>query len=448
MAQEAQFEPNSTHPTIAILCWGNVIEDYLKDLDLSLDELCEEMTGGWLFGYIEALKHTEIRSVLIFTSDRVEIPTRYRHRPSGSTIWALPSPPPYKMIRRHMMNPYGFTIQETFGKSSSNQLHRSWLGVLRDIAPYLATPVRSLMRVLKKENCQTILCQEYEYARFDICTWIGKRMKIPVYASFQGGDFQISRLEKWLRPASIRRCTGLIAAPQSEVSRLKRVYGIPSEKIARIFNPLDLNIWANGNSQTVRQQLGIKGSAQVVIWHGRIDIHRKGLDVLLAAWCQVCSQRPDRDIHLLLVGTGRDASKLGQHIKALQPKNLHWINQYILDRNLIRNYLYAADFYTLPSRHEGFAVAPLEAMACRLPVVATDAPGMVDILEGQAASGGLIIPKDSASELAAAIGQLLDDSELRQMLSQRAYQRVQAAFSTEAVGQQLRDFLQLSKAAK
>ena len=51
-------------------------------------------------------------------------------------------------------------------------------------------------------------------------------------------------------------------------------------------------------------------------------------------------------------------------------------------------------------------VAALEAMACGLPVIATDAQGLPDILEGGSTSGGLILPRDDAPALTAAIERL------------------------------------------
>jgi starch synthase len=38
-----------------MLPWGDVIEDFLDGIGLSLDEFCDDMTGGWLFGYVGAL---------------------------------------------------------------------------------------------------------------------------------------------------------------------------------------------------------------------------------------------------------------------------------------------------------------------------------------------------------------------------------------------------------
>ena len=72
---------------------------------------------------------------------------------------------------------------------------------------------------------------------------------------------------------------------------------------------------------------------------------------------------------------------------------MQFVEEWVLDRARIRTFLSAADVYAFPSRHEGFAVAPLEAMACGLPIVAADAPGVPDLLACGEACGGIMVPR-------------------------------------------------------
>nr|MBA2646918.1 glycosyltransferase family 4 protein [Pyrinomonadaceae bacterium] len=199
--------------------------------------------------------------------------------------------------------------------------------------------------------------------------------------------------------------------------------------------------WPDVERDAARREFGISAAARVVVWHGRVDYHRKGLDVLLYAWQQVCRARPRRDLRLILVGSGNNAKELRERIAAERPPGVRWVDEYINDRALLRRYLAAADIYVFPSRHEGFPVAPIEAMACGLPLVAADAPGVSEILEEGEASGGIIVPRGDAQSLATALNRLLDDETLSRELGRRARVRIEKNFSLETVGEQLRDFL-------
>lgn len=426
-------------PTIALLHWGDLIEDFLDTIGVSFEAFCNEMTGGWMFGYVDALRLAGVRTVLFCVSARVAAPSYFTHVPTGAKICVLPASRIYQVTRRRIPNPCGWTLEEALGDVRGPS--RILLAILKDLLPYLATPLGLLAHELRREGCQAILCQEYEYARFDACVLLGQLMRLPVFATFQGGNWQMSRLERPLRPLTLQTCAGLIIATQTEAQRVRTRYGVAPAKLARIFNPIDLRMWGAMDRSEVRPGLDIPIDTKVVAWHGRIDMRRKGLDVLIDAWEQVCHERAERDLRLLLMGTGNDAEELRQCITDKQLRGVLWIDKYVNDRAAIRRFLSAADVYAFASRHEGFPVAPIEAMACSLPIVAADAPGVPDILEGGEASGGLVVPRGDAAALALALGRVLDNKDWGREMGKRARCRVEECFSLETVGKQLRNFL-------
>jgi starch synthase len=440
---------NGSEPTIALLHYFDLIDDFLERINISFETFCNEFVGSWMFGYVNALKKVGVRTVLFCISASVDKPLRFIHVPTGTPICMLPPTRIfriYRAARRKSVNLYEASDSQSLKDiQDENRSSRSLVlpirNLTRSLGNYLSTPLGLLARELRRENCQAILCQEYEFARFDACVLLGQLMHLPVFATFQGGDKTQSFLEAPLRQLTFRTCKGLIIATQTEIQRVCASYGITSSKIARIFNPVDVTTWHAIDRSEARAALGIPLEAQVVVWHGRIEIESKGLDILLDAWNQICCDRPDKDLKLLLVGTGGDADALRQRIDAMQLKGVLWLNEFVSDRTVIQRYLSAADVYTLPSRREGFPVAPIEAMSCGLPVVAADAPGVPDILEGGEASGGIVVPRGDARALALALGRVLDNQAWGRELGKRARCRAENYFAPETVGKQLRDFL-------
>jgi glycosyltransferase involved in cell wall biosynthesis len=417
-----------------------LIEDFLDSIGISLEGLRDELSGGWLFGYVDALKRAGVEAEVVCVSARVDKPVRWRHASTGAPIWLLPASTAYRSLRRRLVDPYAWSTRVAIGDVPRNELPLRLLA--RHLAPYCATPLLTLARQVQRENYDAILCQEYESPRFDACVGLGAVLRRPVFATFQGGNYHLTRLEDALRPLALRACSGVIIGSTSEVERVQERYGrLAPKKIARILNPFDVTSWVWRDGAKARSELGIASDALVVLWHGRVDIHRKGLDVLVDAWWRLPESYDGRRLHLILVGTGSDAEQLRQRIADASLTRVHWIDEYVLNRPRLQRYLSAADVYVFPSRHEGFPIAPIEAMACSLPIIATDVPGIRDILENGEASGGLVVPQGDAEALAVALNRVLTDDALRTHLGRLARRRAETAFSPESVGRQLRDFL-------
>jgi glycosyltransferase involved in cell wall biosynthesis len=421
--------------TVALLLWGNVIEDFLDRIGLSLDDFCQRVTGGWLFGYIEALRSAGWESVLFLVSRGSDAPARLRHAPSGTPICVLRAGKAYNSVAQGMIDPYGGSVERVFGRVS--KLRRLDRFARKEAAPYLATPLGALARNLRREGCTAILTQEYEYARFDMCVLLGQFLRLPVYATFQGGDHHSGRFERLVRPVAVRAAHGLVIGADSEAERVMERYRIDAKKIWRIHNPIDLDLWRPMDREASRRQLGLPAQSRIVIYHGRIDIYGKGLDVLLKAWEQIQHRHHSHDPLLVMIGSGHDDAEFRQRLEALALPGVRWIDRYELDRAVMGRYLSAADIYVLPSRKEGFPVAPLEAMACGLPVVGSDIPAMSHIIEHGSASGGLIVPREDPQVLAQTIQRLLDNHDLCRELGKSARRNVEERFSIEKVGRQL-----------
>jgi glycosyltransferase involved in cell wall biosynthesis len=261
-----------------------------------------------------------------------------------------------------------------------------------------------------------------------------------VFATFQGGDHTRTPLERVLRPRSVRSARGLIVGAEHEAERVTARYGIPAGRVAPIPNPLDPATVPRLDRATARERLGIEADRRVAVWHGRVDINPKGIDTLIDAWCRVRTTCREPPI-LLLLGTGSGAQWLHDRIDELALSDIRWRDEYVLDRGVIGTYLSAADVFVLPSRQEGFPVAPVEAMSAGLPVVATDAPGVRAVVGEGDDAAGVVVPTGDAAALARELVRFLDDADLAAAAGARALTRVEEKFSLDAVGARLRAFL-------
>jgi glycosyltransferase involved in cell wall biosynthesis len=410
-------------PSVAMLPWGDRFEDFYDRIGVSLDVFREEYTGGWLFNYVDAMHGAGLRPVLFFFSVRVASTVRFRHVPTGARVVVLPTPRGHQRLRG---------TQERYWPGSKP---------LTSLASYIATPWRALARELRLQGCQAILCHEYEYPRFDVAVWLGALLEVPVFATFQAADGPLSAIEMPLRRLAMRRAAGFVIAASAERRRVRERYGIPAAKIAATPNPFDVRRWTPGDRASARQELGIAADAVVVEWHGRVQMRRKGLDVLLDAWAAVCSHL-DEHLLLLLVGTGRDHAELRAAIQGSHhAATIRWVDHYVLDRAALWHYLSAADIAVLPSRHEGFAVAAVEALAGGRPLVASDVPGVIDAVGSDDAAAGIIVPVADAGALASGLERLITDPVLRAELGTRGRRRAETYFSLEKVGAELRAFM-------
>ena len=92
-----------------------------------------------------------------------------------------------------------------------------------------------------------------------------------------------------------------------------------------------------------------------------------------------------------------------------------------------------ANLFLFPSRHEGMPNAMLEAMACGLPVVASQIAGNEElVVDGKT---GLLVPPESVDALSTAIKKLLPESALRYTMGQASRRRVEEYYSWTRVAE-------------
>jgi glycosyltransferase involved in cell wall biosynthesis len=90
-----------------------------------------------------------------------------------------------------------------------------------------------------------------------------------------------------------------------------------------------------------------------------------------------------------------------------------------------------ADVFLLPSRQESFGLAALEAMACGVPVVASDVGGLPEVVEHGVS--GFLHPLDALDEMAASALSVLTDADRGRRVGAAARRRVEERFDASTI---------------
>jgi N-acetyl-alpha-D-glucosaminyl L-malate synthase BshA len=146
-------------------------------------------------------------------------------------------------------------------------------------------------------------------------------------------------------------------------------------------------------------------------------------------------ERVHREVpsRLLMVGDGPDRGRVEQHCR--EHRICHAIT-FIGSLPLIEEVLVGADLFLLPSESESFGLAALEAMACEVPVIATRAGGLPEVVaHGET---GYLCPIGDVEGMAAAALRLLEDEELRRSFGLEGRRRAVTEFSQDTVVQHYR----------
>jgi starch synthase (maltosyl-transferring) len=214
----------------------------------------------------------------------------------------------------------------------------------------------------------------------------------------------------------------VVGNSQSVVEHLHQAGGVPRERLRLVCGGVDVEAIARAAPRD-RDALGIPKSAKMLAWAGRLD-PIKGLDVLLSA---VAALPADPPVYAVLAGDGPLRGELEGLTERL---GIASRMKFLGRRDDVPAILKCADVFVFPSRTEGLPNALLEAFAAGVPVVATDAPGIRDLVTDGVT--GRLVPVDDPRALAAAIGEVLYAPEPAAARAQKALDVVRAHYSLAA----------------
>jgi glycosyltransferase involved in cell wall biosynthesis len=223
-----------------------------------------------------------------------------------------------------------------------------------------------------------------------------------------------------------------IATSNSVLEDAARVRGVERSKLTEIHNAVDREkffpVEDAGRVRRFREGLGLRPDDRVIGALGSL-IPVKGHEHLVAALPRVRASVPAA--RLVIAGSGplREhllgvAERCGVAADVLMPGD-------VAEANLLYNSL---DVFALPSVSESCPLVVLEAIACRVPVVATSGGGVPELVD--AGRTGLLVAPGDREALAAAIVRVLGDRALRDRLVAAAAERAETEYAPDRFADQ------------
>jgi glycosyltransferase involved in cell wall biosynthesis len=183
--------------------------------------------------------------------------------------------------------------------------------------------------------------------------------------------------------------------------------GIDENKLSLVPIGVDIDLFKKGSTNAIKEEFKIKNSTKIVLFVGQL-IPRKGLNYLIDAIPEVLSK--DKEILFVFAGTGYQREKLELICEQKGIKNNILFTGGIDLTQLIKWYS-IADIFVLPSLSEGRPTVIYEAMACEVPIIATDVGGVSEqVMDGY---NGFVVPPINSKILADKITFLFENEEIR-----------------------------------
>ncbi len=284
--------------------------------------------------------------------------------------------------------------------------------------------ILSLLKSHRKKNFDIINVHNVTYAatRARIAKpWL----KTPLVLTPHGDDIEtvpeinygVRLIKKWDRIIN-KNLASAQAITTISKNINKEICAISKKKTFNIPNGINLKNFVSQKDDYLFNLLEISPNTKIVLSVGRYDIV-KGFEYGVEAFKRIVQKSEIKNLVYVIVGLGSENLKPLIGSLALSQKVFLLPN--LSQENLARCYNSSWCFFS-PSVMEGLSLVSLEAMACGLPLVVTDVPGNIDIVEKNKC--GIIVKNRNIVSMANGITNLYNNDKLYNQLANNALENI------------------------
>ena len=284
---------------------------------------------------------------------------------------------------------------------------------------------RGLRRALRAAAPEAIIVGGYNYpASWQALLWAQKR-RVPLilWSESNAADQRSrNRIIEYLKAKFLRACRGF-AVPGISSQRYLQQLGVRQQPIFIARNAVDNDLFARlakaARSDRARITAQYRLPERFFLYVGRL-VSSKGIFELLEAYASLeASLRSE--IGLVFVGDGAAEAQLRERGAAVSPGLVQCFG--FIHREQLPEFYALAEAFIFPTHSDPWGLVVNEAMACGLPVIASEVAGCVaDLVED--GWNGYVVPRGQPAALAAAMRKLVVDSEVTRRMASNSLERI------------------------
>ena len=259
---------------------------------------------------------------------------------------------------------------------------------------------------LKRQKRLDILDAHFAYPDGYAATLLGRWLGVPVTITLRGTETRhiASPRLKPLVQVALNRASRVFSVSESQ-RQVAIASGADPSKVLVVGNGVDIAKFTPLDQADCRSQLGLGPATRVMVTVGGL-VERKGFHRVIGALPEILEKFPDC-VYLIVGGPSAEGDWTDKLKQLVLQKGLSGAVRFLgpLAPEKLSVVLSAADVFVLSTRNEGWANVLLEAMACGLPVVATDVGGNKEVVCRP--DLGNIVPFDDHAALVTALNSAL-----------------------------------------
>ncbi len=281
---------------------------------------------------------------------------------------------------------------------------------------------------MRRHKCQLVHCHDAHSVA--VGSAAASLAKVPLRVISRNVDFPIKK--NFLSQMKYTKNVDVIIAVSQGIKKVLVDGGIDPALIKVIPDGIDYSPFEEASSSRyLRRELDFGPEDFLVGIVAHLADH-KGHKYLIRATEILKEKAPQ--IRVIIVGEGPLRMELDKLVKQTRVEDMVFFLGF---REDVPQILASLDLFVLSSYLEGMGSSILDAMASRLPVVATRTGGIPEVVVN--GRTGLLVPPRSPTALAKAILKIYEDRELGNRLGQKGYEVVHQKFSAEAMAAKVID---------